>query len=112
MSDVYKPVLFAGDLNRRVVIEQSSQIDDGLSATLHWSALATVWANVVELAGRESLQASQTYAEAITRFQIRYRDDVKRTYRLKYQDRIYDIISISELGVKEGQEILATFHAE
>lgn len=114
MSDVYTPQIMAGNLNRRVTIEEPRQITDGLNPKLDWSdsVLAVVWAEVTELAGNENLQASQTFATAVTRFRIRHRDDVTVICRLKYNDRVYAIESISELGMREGLEILTAYQPE
>jgi SPP1 family predicted phage head-tail adaptor len=67
-----------------------------------------VWAQKLDVTGREFFSAQRTLAEGTTRFRIRHRNDLLATDLITYGGREYDIIQIAELGRKDGIEILAT----
>lgn len=87
----------SGDLNRRIRIEQESKTQDavgGVSRT--WSTVATVWASIEPLNGREYFEAKTTNQEITTRFRIRYRTGLDESMRIVDPETnlIYDIDSI------------------
>jgi len=59
------------------------------------------------LAGGETLEADQFVAKADTRFRIRYLDGLTRKMRISYNGDLYNILSIGEVGFKEGHDIRA-----
>ena len=68
----------AGLLRHRIVIQQKGTIirDSFGEPTPAWPILATVWAAVDPLRGREFAEQRQAGAEVTTRIRIRYRSDV------------------------------------
>jgi SPP1 family predicted phage head-tail adaptor len=73
--------------------------------------VVTVWARVQPLRGGESWTAAQRFAEASTRFQIRYYSDaLDATWRLLWRDVEYDVIEVLAGGrqLREYQDILAS----
>lgn len=98
----------AGALDRRIRIEQQTTSQDGFGEPIvTWAILAVVAAEVRPLRGQERFQAQQFAAEATTRFRIRHRTDLDETMRILYDGEEYDIAAISELGRREGLELLA-----
>ena len=78
----------AGPLNRRVRIEQRAGTGT-LTDPKRWAPLATVWANVKMLTGKESLLADSDVGEATASIRIRYRTDLDNSMRavlLKFVD--------------------------
>ncbi len=73
-----------------------------------------VWAQKEDLVGRELFVAQQIAAKTNTRFRIRYVDGVtpRETLRIVCDGRDYDITAVSEIGRREGLEILAWARAE
>jgi len=67
--------------------------------------VATVWAAIEPLRGREYFAAMTENAEVTTRIRIRFRDDVDRTMRVQYGDTAFEILHIirPEFGKKELQ---------
>lgn len=53
---------------------------------------ATVWADIKTMHGKEYFAAAAVQAERTSRFIIRYRDDIKTTMKINYNNRIFDII--------------------
>jgi SPP1 family predicted phage head-tail adaptor len=80
-------------LNRRVQLER---IDPQLSpeSAPAWTAVDTLWAEVMPVSGREYLGADQLIGETLTRFRIRYRADVTPGMRFRFQRRFYDIRAV------------------
>jgi SPP1 family predicted phage head-tail adaptor len=84
-----------GRLNTRVTIQRplrspgpgGTQIDNG------WEDIATVWANVRGLSGREYLMAQQAQSEVSHQVTIRYRSDVSPYHRLMVGGRELQIIA-------------------
>jgi SPP1 family predicted phage head-tail adaptor len=94
-----------GTLNSRVTIQKpvrtpgpgGTQIDGG------WEDVATVWANVRGLSGREYIQAQQAQSIISHQVTIRYRSDVSPHYRLICDQRQMDIISAIDPDGKKVQ---------
>ncbi|MEI7298440.1 phage head closure protein [Paraburkholderia tropica] len=78
----------AGTLNRRVRIDQRSG-SGTLNDPIGWAPLATVWANVKMLTGKETLLADSDVGEATASIRIRFRTDLDNSMRvvlLKFVD--------------------------
>jgi SPP1 family predicted phage head-tail adaptor len=98
----------AGSLDRRVTILRRALTRNAYGEQEEtYSTLDTVWAQKLDVAGREFLAARGTMAENSTRFRLRYRSDLVLTDRLSYNSVEYDIQQIAELGRQDGLEIIA-----
>lgn len=96
----------AGELDRRVTIEQPTETRDSYGEPVTtWSELATVWASREDMRGQERFTAQQVHSELTTVFRMRYRDDVTTKMRLKENGVIFDIEEVVETGRREGLEI-------
>jgi SPP1 family predicted phage head-tail adaptor len=68
----------------------------------------TVWCRITPLTGRESLQYKQVYPTADYRILMRYRPDVNTNYRLFYNNRYMNILSVTDIDNRHDElEILA-----
>jgi SPP1 family predicted phage head-tail adaptor len=106
-------MIAAGKLDRQITIKIVTVGGDDFSApTETLSDLATVWAEKRDLRGREFYQANAENAEIETVFRIRWRSDVSPLNRIAYAGRDYDIVSVAEIGRREGLEIMAKARAE
>jgi SPP1 family predicted phage head-tail adaptor len=86
------------NLNKRITIQlmnPDARDPDGfpLKDDQKWQDVKTVWAMVKTLKGREFYQAAAVQAENTTRFVIRYTVGIDNTMRIKYNNRIFKIIS-------------------
>lgn len=72
-----------------------------------FATYATVWAEKLDVRGREFFAAGGTQAELATRFRIRYRTDVVLTDRIVADSRSYNISYIGRIGRKHGLELFA-----
>ena len=100
-------------LDRRIRIEQPTVTRNSLGdAVATWSTLAEVWAEKVNLTGRELYAAQQVVPEAQLKFRIRWRSDFtpNRDEKMRLVDLrdevTYGIQHIAELGRQDGFEIL------
>ena len=87
----------AGELRQRITIQQKTITRDTYGAAVEtWAALATVWAAVEPMSGREYFQSQQINAEVTTRIRIRHRSDVDSTMRVVFGASTYDIQAVIE----------------
>lgn len=106
-------MLAPSKLDRRVdILTVSTGVDAMGGVTYTTAVLATVWAEKRDLRGREFFAANAVNAEVETVFRIRYRDDVTPENLISFDGSEFDIVSVAEIGRKEGLEIMATARAE
>ncbi len=91
--------LAAGALNRRVIIEQPVETrDPNYSAvTRTWQTLATVWAAVEPLQGRELERNREMGSEITLRVRVRYSTTtaaVTSKARINHGGRLYEIQAV------------------
>jgi SPP1 family predicted phage head-tail adaptor len=85
----------AGRLRHRVTVERRSEALDELGQRNNvWTAIATAWAKVRPLSGREFLSASGVRAEITHEITMRYPIDVKPKDRVLFGLRLFDIDSV------------------
>lgn len=87
----------AGKYRHRVEIQAPAKSYDSEGQQLTtWTTVATVWAEIIPLTGREYFQAKAVNAEITHRVVMRYRRGMKTTWRLLYGARALEIISIAD----------------
>lgn len=85
----------AGDLRHRITIQVAARSQNSMGEWIDtWSDLDTVWAAVEPLAGKRYFEAKQANADVTGIVRLRYRTGLQPTMRLKYGDRILQIVSI------------------
>jgi len=98
----------AGRLDRRLTILRRTLSRNSYGEQIEsFDPLATVWAQKLDVTGREFFAAQKTLAENTTRFRIRWRDDLSVTDRISCGGHEYDIKQLAELGRADGLEIVA-----
>lgn len=101
--------LNAGRLNRRVTIQVRSDPLDGYGDSRPtWTDVATVWAHVEPLSGKELAEAQVFVADASLNVTIRYRTDVSLTpkNRLLLGTRELAIVSVLDKDELHEQLLL------
>jgi len=84
-----------GDLRHRVTIQQLVSSFDEYNAPVEtWQDVATVWAAVEPLSGREYFAAEQVQARVTTRITIRYRAGIEPTMRVLWSGKTYNIRAV------------------
>ena len=101
----------AGSLDRRVTLLRRSLSRNAFGEEeVEYNAFDTVWAQKLDVTGREYFTAQRDLAVGTTRFRIRYRNDLSVTDRISYNEHVYDIKQLTELGRHEGLDIVAERH--
>ena len=77
-----------GELNKRVTLMYadpgSTNYNDGVKK----------WASIKPLRVKELIQAKVEYQECTTIIKIRYLKDIDSTWRIRFEDTVYEIIGI------------------
>ena len=82
-------------LNKRVTILRLDKVPDEYGELIdQWIDVATVWAAIEPLRGREYFASMAEHAEVTTRIRIRYRDDIDRTMRVQHGATVFEILHI------------------
>ncbi|MEQ1976815.1 phage head closure protein [Xenorhabdus sp. SGI240] len=101
----------AGALRHQITIQgtRSRQTDSGGIVKERYT-VATVWAEVKFISGRELVASKAVLSESIARFWIRYRPDISTTMEIVFKGKTYAIqavmpdnkLTLLELLCKEG----------
>lgn len=87
-----------GQLDKRVTIQETVRVPDGGGGyTETWKDVATVWASLQPLSGREVIQSGQLQAQVPHRVRIRYRPGITAANRLTFKGRTLEIISVANI---------------
>jgi len=101
----------AGQLKHRIVIEQQTQTKNAIDEIiLTWSTFCTVWAAIEPATGQTYYAANQLEAKVDGRVRMRYHDDLDPTMRIRFGDRILNIVSI--IHPKENHRELHLMYSE
>ncbi len=97
----------AGQLDQRVIVErlQSGEDDFGQPYS-EWATIATVWAAVEPLTGREYFAAGAAQSETTTRIRMRYRPGITSADRVKHGTTTYGITSVIDLRSERRELVL------
>lgn len=95
-----------GSLRHRIIIQEKNLTEDleGVTAET-WGDVATVWASVEDLQGREFFQAA-VVSETKTRIKIRYRNGITSAMRVLLGERIFDIKSVIDPDGRKRELLL------
>ncbi|HGN0250331.1 TPA: phage head closure protein [Proteus mirabilis] len=102
----------AGRMNQRVTIQRSKLKPDALSGNeVMWFDIATVWAEVKGIRGREYFSSQQTQSETTVRVWLRYFPDVTTADQLMFHyagmdGKYWDIKSIVADKAKGSMEMI------
>lgn len=107
-------LLQAGKLDRKVTINRPTWTrDEGNERVPGEPDTTTRWASVRPAPGTERFQDAETAAAAPMRFVFRWEDDLVRvTDSITHDGRDYAVASVTEIGRREGIEVLATARGE
>ena len=102
----------ASRLRSRITLQQQVQTADGAGGFARsWSDVATIWAEILPLNGRELLQAQQLQSSVTHKITIRYRTGVIAAQRFLCEStRAFNIRAVR--NVEERDELLEIFAEE
>lgn len=99
--------IISGRLDRRVSLyEQRASKDRTGGPIVRLYPIAHVWASVSIVSGQlvDGVSEQRT-SEASALMVLRYRSDITQKALIGYQGEAYDILSVSEIGRREGVEL-------
>lgn len=95
----------AGTMDQRVTLQQRTQTQNALGEDVGtWTDVATVWAKVEPLRGREYFASSQMQSAVEVKISIRHRADVETTWRVVWRGQPHEIVSV--IDPRAGGEYL------
>lgn len=99
----------AGKLRHRITLQAASTAKDGYGEDIQtFGTLATVWASIEPLRGRELLLAQQISAEITFRIRIRYNASLAAEDRVIFGSRTFEIIAVLNKDERDEQiELMA-----
>lgn len=85
----------AGRLDKRITIQSVAVTRNAIGEPIQsWADVATVWAAVEPVQGREFWEQQQVQSEVTTRIRIRYRAGITAAMRVVYGSRLLNIRSV------------------
>ena len=85
----------AGRLNKRVLIQSPATGQDAMGEpTTGWTDVATVWASIVDVSGREYVAAGGMQNSAQTKITIRYRAGIVPSMRVVHGSDAYNVEAV------------------
>jgi SPP1 family predicted phage head-tail adaptor len=101
----------AGDFKKRIVLQKGTETKNSLGHVKEtWTTLAEdIPAIVKPIGGREKFRegADRELSFMTSRFTIRFREDVSTRTRILYDGKTWDVVYVSEVGNREGLELVA-----
>ena len=84
-----------GRMRYRITIQfPCDGVDDYGNAVNTWEDLATVWADIVPVSGREYFAAEQAISETQYKIYIRYLDNIYAKMRVLQGEKAYEILAV------------------
>ena len=104
-------MIAAGTLTKRVTLEASTNTPDPYGEPGQtWGPVATVWAGIDPVSGRE-IELAKSYAPTVTlRVTIRYRPGGTPSMRVRYGDRLFYVNGV--IDPHEAHEHLVLYCTE
>lgn len=98
----------AGRLSQQVTVQRLTETPDAFGQVQNaWADVATVWAGVQPLVGREQLERMTEVATFDTRVRMRYGAvDVTQADRLVWGERVFDVVSVVEPYANKRELVL------
>lgn len=94
----------SGKLRQRVIIQSKTVVPNSFGEEdITWTEVATVWAAIVPLRGREFLDGRMATAEVTTRIEIRHRDGISPEMRVVHGSIIYNIRAVIPIETRDRE---------
>lgn len=95
-------------MNRQIVIQRVTETRDTIGGVVEtWATLVSLWAQETPIGGSEALRANRTTATETSKFVFWYYSGLTSKDRISYNSKIWNILNIREIGLREGLEITA-----
>jgi len=82
-----------GELNKRIEVQAASKVSDGMGGfTSTFNTIATVFCAIWPTSANQTIASAQPLGTITHRIRIRWRSNFRSTWRLKFGERIFDIV--------------------
>jgi len=96
----------AGKLDRVITIQRfTSTVDDDGTPIQTWTDVATVRAQLVQSSTDEYIAARGAVDTAVVIFRMRWLDGITNADRVSYDDTLFNLKEIKEIGRRKGLEL-------
>jgi SPP1 family predicted phage head-tail adaptor len=90
-----------GDLNKRITLMYQTKVPDGAGGfTTTWTTAAEIYAAIWPVSAKETIEAAQATMTITHRIRIRYRANIKSSWRIKFANRYFNIVSIIDQNMQ------------
>lgn len=94
----------AGQLRHFVALQRATQTQDAAGQPrTSWDTYANVYAAIEPAGGREFQIAGQTQAELAVPIRIRYTAGVRAEDRIRWNERTFEVVSVSNMDERNRQ---------
>lgn len=102
----------AGKLRHRVTVERPQEAAGAYGeAQVSWEPMATVWASVEPVSGREFFAAAQVQTDITHRVRMRYLAGVTPKHRIRFGERLLDVRLVRNIEERNAElELLCVEH--
>ena len=84
-----------GELNKRITLMYQTKVPDGMGGfTNSWVTAAEIFGAIWPISAKETITAAQPTMTVTHRIRIRYRANIRSSWRIKHGSRYYNIVSI------------------
>lgn len=96
-----------GSLRHLITIQSYTETVDSFGGVTNtWAELIKAWASIMPLSGTEKYFSKEKHATATHQVKIRYFDGVNPKMRLLHGSRVFEIISVLNVGERDKQMVL------
>ena len=98
----------SGPLDRVLTLQKKTPTQDTYGEEIYtWTEVAKIWGQRKDLRGSEFYTAQQLESKITATFRTRFRSDITPgENRIVYDDVVYDIQAVIELGRREALELM------
>lgn len=88
-----------GRLKHKITFQQLGKDKNGYGEIIEkWVDIKTVWAEIKPVSGNQFFAAKQINSEISHNVYIRYRADLKPSMRIKYKERVFEILYLMNVN--------------
>jgi len=90
-----------GELNKRITLMYQTKVPDGMGGfTVSWVTAAEIFGAIWPVSAKEVIEAAQPTMTVTHRIRIRYRANLKSSWRIKFANRYFNIVSIIDINMQ------------
>ena len=96
----------ARTLNHLITIQDASSTKNSFGGKVEtWTTFAQAWASIEQIKDSDIFDNNQLHKVSLRKFRIRFIPDITLDMRIKYENRIFEIIEITNL-YESNKELL------